>query len=343
MRSHEFTAVDVINIGFINRFPDNSDNGYPGSNFGNACWGDTYQNSTGGATQLLKTCPYIGQDVITCQQTYGKKIFLSLGGAYPTDYYIRSDASGRNFADFLWGAWGPVNSSWTGPRPWGNAVVDGFDFDIESNVTPVSRLTSGYTQMINRFKNTLFPLDKSKSYYLSGAPQCVLPDVHFTNVLNRAWFDFIWVQFYNTPQCSARAGINNQNGANRNLDISYTNWTKSASLNSNVKYYLGLVAAPQAAGDGSYFLTLAEAQRTIQRFYGTTSLFGGVMLYEATYAKNNSVCGKDQLTWHKDILNGQAASKPVTVTCPVTTTSTRSSTTITTTTTRVTSTVNVSF
>lgn len=187
--------------------------------------------------------------------------------------------------------------------------------------------------MINRLKNTLFPLDKSKIYYLSGAPQCVLPDVHFTSVLTKAWFDFIWVQFYNTPQCSARAGINNQNGSNKNQDISYTNWTMSSSLNTNVKYYIGLPASTAAApNDQSSYLTLAEGQQTMKRFYGN-NLFGGVMLFEATYARNNTVCGKDQLSWYKDILNGQASGKPATVTCTssaiTSTTSTRSSTTTT--------------
>ncbi|USW55583.1 Putative glycoside hydrolase family 18, catalytic domain, glycosyl hydrolase family 18 (GH18) active [Septoria linicola] len=321
----KLASVDVVNIGFVNQFPDNTGNSYPGTNFGNACWGDVYQNASGQDTQLLKTCPNIGPDVIACQQTYGKKIFLSLGGGYPTNYYFSSDTKARAFADFLWGAWGPVNSSWTGPRPWGNAVVDGFDFDIESDVSPVNRRTAGYTQLISRLKNTWYPTDTSKSYYISGAPQCILPDVHFTTVMNRAWFDFIWIQFYNTPQCSARAGINNQNGSNRNLDISYTNWTQSASLNTNVKYYIGLPAAPAAAASGDY-LTLAEGQRTVQRFYGNAK-FGGIMLWEATYAMTNPVCNKDQLTWYKDILNGQAVGRPATVTCPATTTTTRSVTT----------------
>ena len=199
--------------------------------------------------------------------------------------------------------------------------------------------------MINRLKNTWFPTDKSKSYYISGAPQCVLPDVHFTNVLNRAWFDFIWVQFYNTPQCSARAGINNQNGSNRNQDISYTNWTMSTSLNTNVKYYIGLPASTAAApNDQASYLTLTEGQQTMRRFYGN-NLFGGVMLYEATYARNNTVCGKDQLSWYKTILNAVASGTTATVTCTSTTssstTTTRSSTTTTrssTTTTRATTT-----
>ncbi|GIZ37627.1 hypothetical protein CKM354_000107000 [Cercospora kikuchii] len=333
------SAVDVINIGFVTRFPDQTGTGYPETNFGNACWGDVYQNSTGQDTTLLKTCPFIGPDVIECQKTYGKKIFLSIGGGYPADYFFSSDANARAFADFIWGAWGPVNSSWTGPRPWGDAVVDGFDFDIESVVSPANRLTAGYTACINRLKNILYPQDTSKSYYISGAPQCVLPDAHFTSVIRRAWFDFLWIQFYNTPQCSARAGINNQNGSNKNLDITFANWTQAESWNKNIKYYIGLPAAPKAAAGDSYYLTPAEVQRTVARFYSNSRFAGLSKRCPFKASSNHSLTG-DQLRWAKDILNGQAAGRPAVVTCPTTTT-TRTTTTAartTTTTPRVTTT-----
>lgn len=145
-----------------------------------ACWGDTYNNTEGVPTDLLKTCPYIGPDVIACQQTYGKKIFLSIGGGNPNNYYIASNASGKKFAEFLWSAFGPVSATRrTVPRPWGNAVVDGFDFDTENILAPPAPrnyMTSGYVSMINHLKYDLFPTDTSKSYYISGAPQCPVPD-----------------------------------------------------------------------------------------------------------------------------------------------------------------------
>lgn len=182
-------AVDIVNIGFINQFPDQTGNRYPGDNFGNACWGDTYKLKNT-STQLLKTCPDIGPDVIACQETYGKKIFLSLGGGYPTDYYLKNDDSGTRFANWLWKAFGPVQDGYTGPRPWGDAVIDGFDFDIESVIDPPPAdtpdyQTSGYVAMINSFKVELFPQDPSKDYYISAAPQCVIKDVHFGDIIVR--------------------------------------------------------------------------------------------------------------------------------------------------------------
>lgn len=114
-------------------FPDQG-NGYPGTNFGNQCGSATY-NISGTVTQLLSDCSQLAEDIPVCQNA-GKKVFLSLGGAYPANQEITSDQSAIDFANFIWGAFGPVTAEWNqtdGPRPFGDAVVDGFDFDIEHN------------------------------------------------------------------------------------------------------------------------------------------------------------------------------------------------------------------
>ncbi|SMR48152.1 unnamed protein product [Zymoseptoria tritici ST99CH_1E4] len=307
-------AVDIINIGFINQFPDQTGS-YPGSNFGNACYANVYSDpKTGQPTKLYSQCPNIGPDIKACQQTYGKKILLSIGGAYPQNYYLKSDTSANAFADFLWKAFGPVQTGYTGPRPFGDAVVDGFDFDIESYISPAPSgvsdyQTRGYISMINRFKNILFKQYPSKSFYLSAAPQCIVPDAHFATVMKSAWFDFMFIQFYNTPQCSARAAINKAKGTGT-ADISFDTWHNSAaSLNPNVRFYLGLPGAPAAAASG-YYLNPAEAQSVIRRFFGRAK-FGGVMVWEATYDYTNTVCGRPYGGIMKDILKALASGTSV--------------------------------
>ncbi|KAK5164523.1 Chitinase 2 [Saxophila tyrrhenica] len=303
-------SYDIINIGFVNVFPDQGAGGWPGTNFGNACWGDVYENK-GVNTSLLKTCPDIGPDVIECQQTYGKKIMLSIGGGYPVDYYIKNAKSGQKFADFLWAAFGPVSATKANiPRPWGDAGVDGFDFDIENIMDPAPQKnyqSSGYAAMINKFKNVHFPTDTTKSYYISGAPQCPIPDSHLSDVLASAWFDFFHIQFYNTPQCSARAAIQNANGNGKN-DISYDTWTTQKSKNPNVKMTIGLPGSKTAAIDPSYYLTPAEAQKLVTRFYSNKK-FGGIMVWEATAAASTTPCKTDYGTWMKLILTAKAAGK----------------------------------
>lgn len=310
------SAVDIINIGFVNAFPDNSPGAYPGTNFGNACGDETY--TVNGVSTLLKSnCPRIGSDIIECQKTYGKKIFLSFGGASPQNYYIANDNSANSFADFVWGAFGPSTSAWTSankPRPFGNAVVDGFDFDIESNMTasppkdPSGNTINdwqsrGYATMINRLKNTQFPKDTSKSYYISGAPQCPLPDFHLAGPIANSWFDFLFVQFYNNPSCSGRAAVNYAAGD------SFLKWTQTPSKNANVKIYFGLPASTQAAAASDY-LTQPEVKDLVQRF-SPNAKWGGIMLWESTYAQKNMVCGKDYTTWSKDIVTAVTSGQTI--------------------------------
>jgi len=99
--------------------------------------------------------------------------------AIPTNQSIDNDASAVAFSEFLWGAFGPVVESYDGPRPFGDAVLDGFDFDIESKLKEgqdPSALYRGYATMIDTLRGFYELERKTKDYYISGAPQCVVPD-----------------------------------------------------------------------------------------------------------------------------------------------------------------------
>lgn len=68
----------------------------------------------------------------------GVKVILSIGGVFSatSNYTVADNSTGTEFATFLYNAFGPYNSSWTGPRPFDSSPtdhtsVDGFDFDIE--------------------------------------------------------------------------------------------------------------------------------------------------------------------------------------------------------------------
>src|ERR1700733_2574964 len=69
-----------------------------------------------------------------------------------------------------------------------------------------------------------------------------------------------FVQFYNTPQCSARAYFDNTYGQAANggvpTDISYDawiTWVLENSANKATKVYIGLPGAPSAANDNGNF------------------------------------------------------------------------------------------
>ena len=104
------------------------------------------------------------------------------------------------------------------------------------------------------------------------------------------------MQFYNTPSCSARAGLDHSYGAygGPETDISYDSWVEhvqTKSANKEAKIYLGL-PADTGATFGEMNLSPEEAQELIEKFQCKwPTMFGGVMLWEATFSENNQIDG----------------------------------------------------
>lgn len=182
--------MDIIPIGFVNVFPDQSfqnNNGYPSANFGNACGGPGWVAPDGTQTQMFITCSQIAEDIPICQ-AMGKKILLSLGGAAPGGNLIASATSAQSFAQFLWGSFGPLQDPTLTqfPRPFGtDVVVDGFDLDIESGPE------FGYADLVNELR-TLFATQSEKTFVISAAPQCVIPDAHLANAIQNSDIDYVY-------------------------------------------------------------------------------------------------------------------------------------------------------
>lgn len=96
------SSIDIIPLAFVDIFHAQR-NGFPGTNFGNRCWGSTYlapgyNGVVSYALDALQSrCPTLVQDIPICQATYGKKILLSLGGATNT-YQLYGINDGQKFA-----------------------------------------------------------------------------------------------------------------------------------------------------------------------------------------------------------------------------------------------------
>ena len=102
---------------------------------------------------------------------------------------------------------------------------------------------------------------------MTAAPQCPFPNRFLGNALNTGLFDYVWVQFYNNLPCQYRSG------AVDDLLNSWSKWTTSISAG---RIFLGLPAAPQAAGSG-YIppnVLTSEILPAIQK----SPEYGGVML-----------------------------------------------------------------
>ncbi|KAJ8442075.1 hypothetical protein Cgig2_007913 [Carnegiea gigantea] len=195
-------------------------------------------NSNGATRDALKTQVFhelrllpsmegsIGNDITRCQQR-GIKVLLSLGGAVGS-YSLSSADDARQVADYLWNNFLGGSSR---SRPFGNAVLDGIDFDIEAGN---GLYWDVLAQALQAYSTP------QRKVYLSAAPQCPFPDAHLSTAIDTGVFDYIWVQFYNNPS---------HQYANGNANDLLISWDKWKSVNAR-QIFLGIPAAPAAAGSG---------------------------------------------------------------------------------------------
>ncbi|KAI8148863.1 glycoside hydrolase superfamily [Fennellomyces sp. T-0311] len=247
-------STDAFIMAFINEFNVGS---LPNLNLANAC-----KDSFFPGTQLLH-CPQVAQDIKSCQSK-GKKILLSLGGASGS-YGFQSDDQAVTFAHTLWNLFGGGSSS---TRPFDDAVLDGFDLDIEGGGS------TGYVTLVNTLRD-LFLSDSSKQYYITAAPQCPFPDAILGSIISATGFDAVNVQFYNN-YCSPSGTFN--------FDT-WNNWATQTSPNKNVKVYLGVPGSPTAAGSG--YQSPQELASVIEKV-AQYSNFGGVTVWDASQAYSNT-------------------------------------------------------
>lgn len=309
--------IDIIPVGFVNRFPSMKDNnGWPSWNFGNQCWGTPLYEDT----KMYMYCDVGSWSTqIQACQAKGKKILLSIGGEVDgSDPYILESKDVDVLATELWQIFGPKPASWDGPRPFGNAVVDGFDFDIEGAAS------DAYGQLANKLREKMNG-DGYTSNILTAAPQCVVPDASLASAIMAASFDYLFIQFYNTPQCSARSHLDKSYGT----DISYNDWVSWLTANSHGRpsnlpqIFIGLPGSPAATVDGYMYLDQTDASKLLKDFCDSP-LFAGVMVWEATAAfGNNDYVG--QIAQALEVCPSRATTTTTTTT--IATTTTRSSTT----------------
>ncbi|EFR02823.1 chitinase 1 [Nannizzia gypsea CBS 118893] len=246
--------------------------GVPQINFSNQ--GDPCKPFPG--TDLLH-CPQIGEDIKTCQKK-GKTILLSIGGATYSEGGFRSAEDAVAGANLLWDTFGPVKTTSNSSvlRPFDDAVVDGFDLDFEAtvlNMVPFGKQL-----------RTLYDAEKSKTFYLTAAPQCPYPDLYNKEMLEGGVkFDALFIQFYNNF-----CGLNNFALGSQSQDkfnfADWDNFAKKVSANPQVKIMIG---APANKGGASSGYVDAQTLVSIINWSKTFSSFGGVMMWDASQAWAN--------------------------------------------------------
>ncbi|OJT03206.1 Chitinase 1 [Trametes pubescens] len=216
----------------------------------------------------MPDCSFLASDIQFCQSK-GKIVTISLGGATGAASFT-SDEQAAAFGDTIWntflGGSGAI-------RPFGGAVLDGIDLDIEGGGT------THFAAFVNQIRS--HAAGANKQYYVTAAPQCPFPDAFLGTVLNAVAFDAVYVQFYNNF-----CGLTNFNNPNAWDFDQWDSWAKNTAVNKNVKIYIGAPASPSAAGSGYVdATTLANiALETRSQF----SSFGGIMLWDASQAFANN-------------------------------------------------------
>lgn len=119
--------VDIVLLAFV--LDIQGAGGYPNLAFDKICSGQTSQMVAAGATGLL-SCTSIASQITTCQSA-GKKIFVSIGGASGQTVFGNATAA-KSAATLLWNLFGGGSGVDTQLRPFGDAVIDGFDIGTSS-------------------------------------------------------------------------------------------------------------------------------------------------------------------------------------------------------------------
>lgn len=205
-------------------------------------------------------------DIKTCQTKFKKTIVLSLGGATYSQGGWPSTRDAEKAAQSVWDMFGPVPSGSKVDRPFGSAVVDGFDFDFES--------TTNNLPAFGAKLRSLMDGAGGKKFYLTAAPQCVFPDAAVGSALDAVAFDFVMIQFYNN-WCGVskfKPGSATQDAFN--FDV-WDKWAKG-SKNPNVKLLLG-IPANEGAGGG---YTNGEKLKAVIAYSKKFTSFGGVMMWD---------------------------------------------------------------
>lgn len=226
----------------------------------------------------INQCPDIGNDIKTCQ-SHGKIVLVSLGGQWG-NYNLTSDDEGRELATTLWQTFGNGSNPSIG-RPFGDSIVDGFDLDLEQNNQ------TGYVEFADQMKEYFDDDNNTKDYYLAAAPQCPYPDKSLSEVLNESHIDFAFIQFYNNECASSKSF---------NWDT-WENFAANTAPNKNIRLFMGLPATSSING----YLTPA-ALRTRMKLIKDSPYFGGISIWDASYASKVIGNGENFITKVKQIL-----------------------------------------
>ncbi|KAI1266321.1 glycoside hydrolase family 18 protein [Xylariaceae sp. FL1019] len=266
------SGVNIIVLSFLYQYGNG--NTIASGTIGQSC----FISSTGEG----QNCEALSSAITTCQSN-GVKIILSLGGASGA-YSLSSDEEATAIGTYLWEAYanGGANSTSGTTRPLGNAFVNGFDFDIE---VPTGQ--EYYPAMISTLR-TAFATDSANEYYITGAPQCPIPEPNMGKIIEGAQFDYLWPQFYNNNNYTYPCAL----PINGNAAFNYDGWVDftAGTPSADAQLFIGVPASPLGANGAetgaTYYATPAQLADIVSE-YKSHERFAGVMMWSAGFSDAN--------------------------------------------------------
>ncbi|TYI32183.1 hypothetical protein ES332_A04G041500v1 [Gossypium tomentosum] len=229
-------SYDFVNLAFLPTFGNGQT---PMINLAGHC--DPYSNG----------CTNLSSDIKSCQ-AQGIKVILSLGGGAGS-YFLASSDDARRVAAYLWNNFlGGQSAS----RPFGDAILDRIDFDIEGGTNQhwddLAKYLSSYNQ-------------RSRKVYLTVAPQCPFPDAWVGVPLKLAFLTMF--------------GYNSITTLNANTQMVILQTLKMHGSNG-LQMFL-LPASPEATGSG--FIPESDLISQVLPTIRGSAKYGGVMLWSRYY------------------------------------------------------------
>lgn len=245
----EKSEVDIILLSFLNDFPDPLQ-----MNFANMC-SETFDSG-------ILHCSEIGKDIKTCQ-TKGKKVLLSMGGGV-SNYGFKSADDAKAFADVMWNKFGEGSDP---QRPFDDAVVDGFDFDLEGHNSQHTDVFAHALQQVTR--------NSTKKFLFTSAPQCFIPDFANGKILDNVALDYIFIQFYNN-WCDVGPNFN------------FADWVKLIALKpiKSAKLFVGLPGSVSSANSG--YVDIQTVKKYVPEAMIASEAFGGFSFWDASSVYENT-------------------------------------------------------
>ncbi|KAI8319937.1 glycoside hydrolase, partial [Martensiomyces pterosporus] len=121
---------------------------------------------------------------------------------------------------------------------------------------------------------------RGKAYYIAAAPQCPFPDAYVGSTLNSAWFDMVFVQFYNNY-----CGLNAYPGWFNFGD--WDNWAKTQSINKDVRVFIGAPGSPSAASSG--YIDGSTLGKIYKDMLAKHTSLGGIMTWDVSQSRTSGI------------------------------------------------------